>query len=171
MKLIDEKGRLFGLINIVDFSIVVAVIIITLIFSCVYNLLVTKPAWGQSRWIKVEAITFALPETAESFKASEVAHNVFGHLIGRILRVIEKDTEYGNKVKQLIIEKTNHAEYEYRVPVFLELELLCTKGTKSGPWYYPWHFVKYQLFVGSPFDHVFQTEKCRIIFYVLKMKE
>lgn len=167
MKIIDEKGRLFGKINIVDFLIIILICVIIPVFFHIYKILGKTPTRIPYSWIKVEAVTFTIPEIAELIEPGDMSIDRFGNPDGRMLKILKKDSKYGEKIKSATIEKTSEAEYEARIPIFLELELSCTKSAESEPWY----FRRKPLLISLDNKFEFTTDKYRLICYALKIKD
>ena len=165
MKLIDEKGRLFGKINIVDAFIIILIMMIIPGFFYMYKILGKRPTWVPSKWVKVEAVTFTLPEIAKLIKAGQ-AYYAYGNPQAKILKVLKRDDKYSAKLKSEITKKAM-PEYEQRIAVFLELELLCTHSAKNEPYY----FARYPVIISLEKSHIFDTGTYQIRFYVLKIKD
>ena len=164
-RLIDEKGRLFGRINIVDFSIILLLIIIIPGFSYIYKILGKRPTWVPSQWVEVEAVIFTIPEIAELIKPGHVYY-AYGNPQAKILKVLKRDNKYGEKLKS-VIRKGDLPEYEQRIPVFLEMELLCTRSAKNEPYY----FARRPVIVSLEETHVFDNGSYQIRFYILKIED
>ena len=166
MKFIDEKGRFFGRVNIVDFFIVVLLVLIIPGFFCIYKVLGRHPSWIPSHWVRVEAVTFTMPEIAELIKPGQVATGRYlGNPVGKILGVEIRNDEYGSRIKSAA--KRTAGEYEYRIPVFLEMDLLCTLSAENEPYYYQ----RYALAAGLDESYNFPGPGYNIYFYVLKIKD
>ena len=99
MKIIDEKGRLFGKINIVDFVIIVLICVIIPAFFHIYKILGKTPTRIPYSWIKVEAVTFTMPEIAELIEPGDISLDGFGNPDGKLLAILKKDEKYGERVK------------------------------------------------------------------------
>lgn len=158
MNLIDKKGRLFGRVNIVDFLIIVVFLAMIPMSLHVYKILRTKPVQISGTRIKVEAVTFAIPEFAELFKKGDTALDEHGYVDGRLLRILKKDRGYTERI---------NVDNKSKTPVFFELELLCTKSSKNESWYYRRKPLRISL------DDVFwfETKKYLIACNVLKISE
>lgn len=135
MKILDEKGNLFGKINIVDFSITFLFLIIIPAFFYMYEVLDKRPTMVPHKWIKAEAVTFTIPEMAELMKPGDISYDEQGNPDGKVLKILKKDKSYSDQIKNAMID-INNTTYGYKVPVFLELELSCTKSAINEPWYY-----------------------------------
>ncbi|NQU95504.1 MAG: DUF4330 domain-containing protein [Candidatus Omnitrophica bacterium] len=166
MKLLDEKGRLFGKINVIDFFIITLLVIIIPAFFQVYKIMGKSPTRISHEWIKVKAITFTLPHIADLIAPGQLASDGFEGVRGKILKVTKADNEYGNKMKSMM-GKNVLSEYEYRIPVFLELELSCTQSAKGESWYYN----RIPIVVGMEKILYFTTDKYEIQCYTLEVEE
>ena len=162
MKLIDEKGRLFGKINIVDFSIILLFLIIIPTFFYIYEVLGERPTRVPHTWIKVEVVTFTIPEIAELFRPGDVLYDEFGNVDGKLLKILKKDQAYANRLKDVIDNR-----YRHRIPVFLELELSCTQSMKNEAWYYK----RTPLELGLEGSFVFGTGKYSIRCFTIKIRD
>lgn len=168
MKIIDEKGRLFGKINILDFLIIVLILVIIPGFFSIYKILGKTPVRIPHEWITVEAVTFTISEIAELIEAGDMSVDGFGNPDGKLVKVLKKGKEYGEKIKSAMIG-TSRAKYETRIPVFLRVELLCTKSAKNEPWYYRRNHLLVSLEREEEF--AFNTKKYRLVCHALKIKE
>lgn len=162
MRFIDEKGRLLGKINIVDFFIISLLIIVIPGFLYVYKVLEERPTWVPSKWVKVEAVTFTLPEIADIIKVGDI-HYAFKKPRAKVLKILERDDKY----KQAICE-SSMLQYEHRIPILLELDLLCTKSGEDEPYYFERNEVVVSL---DRSIHTFNTPTYSIKFYILKIKD
>jgi hypothetical protein len=165
MKILDERGRLFGKINIVDFLIVVFLVIIIPVFFHVYKILGKRPTWVPSKWVRVEAVSFTLPEIAELLAPGQTSY-AYGEPQAKIVNVLKKDEKYSENLKSAM-RKKSLPQYEYRIPVFLELDLLCTHSAENEPYY----FQRNPLLVSMERTHSFKADRRHIRFYVLKFKD
>ena len=164
-RFIDEKGRLFGKINIVDFFIIMLLLVIIPGFFYIYNVLAKRPTWVPSKWVRVEAVTFTIPEIAGLIKPGQVYYN-YGTPRAKILKVLKRDEKYSEKIKS-VIDRDKLPEYEQRIPVFLEFELLCTHSDE----YEPYYFVRAPVRASLEAKHPFDTGTYEIQFYVLKIED
>lgn len=162
MKLIDEKGRLFGKINIVDFSIILVFLICIPAFFYIYKVLGKRPAMVPFRWVQIEAVTFTIPEFAELFKPGDVSLDELGNPDGKLLKIFKKDHAYSGRVKDAAPDK-----HEHTIPVFLELELLCSKNIKNNRLYHK----RAQLTVNLEEGFNFITDKYGIKCFAIKIKD
>lgn len=133
MKIIDEKGRLFGRINIIDFLIVVIFLVLIPLFFKIYKVMEKTPVAIAPKWVKVEVLTFILPEMRPLLKEGDVSYDEFGNPDGRLLRVVQKDAAYLDRISKSL--KSGGVKGE-RIPLILELKLLCTQSSKGERCYY-----------------------------------
>lgn len=113
MKMIDEKGRLFGKINVIDFLVIIFLFSLTPVFYFGYKIFIKKPAGqmtiGEAKKTIVEAeFNFDFrkldPETARLIAVGDKEIDKNGQVIGEILslgnlepRIYEIDTGGGTK--------------------------------------------------------------------------
>lgn len=167
MKILDERGRLFGRINIVDLLIVVLILIIIPAFLQVYNILSKRPTRVPVKWIKIEAVAFILPSYLELIKEGDISYDENRNAQGRVVKIVKKDIGYSERLKSYMLDIQNDAIYPYKIPIFLELELACTKSGKAEPWYYR----KFLLVVSMSSTFDFITDMYAITCYTLKTEE
>lgn len=164
MKIVDEKGRLFGKINIVDFFIAILLIGVIPIFLYTYKVLGTAPRRVPLKWIKVEVVVFTLPEIAELFEPGDITFDGYGNADGRLLKVIKRGGDFGHRVHMATTKSTGYARY--RIPVFLELELLCTLSAVGEAWYYR----RRPLYISLDKAFTLDTETYSVMCHVMKVK-
>lgn len=166
MNFIDKKGRIFGKINIVDFFIVAFIIVIIPLFFLMYEILGKTPVKVPHHWVRIRVVTFALPEMIELFKPGDVTLDENGVPDGRLIRIIEKDYEYGNRLKSAMIKKGD-MENDYRVPVVLEIEISCTRNSRNEKWYYR----RLPITIGLNCSIVFSTVKYETGCYIVGIED
>lgn len=132
MKLIDGRGRIFGIINIIDLSIIFTILVIAPFFIYSYRIMSKLPERVPHKWIRAHAIAFVLPEIASNIKPGDVSRDGIRNVDGRVLKAFVKDGEMEKDIKQIILMK----DWRQRIPVHLELELACTKSAPGESWYY-----------------------------------
>ncbi|MBN1353478.1 MAG: DUF4330 domain-containing protein [Candidatus Omnitrophica bacterium] len=165
MRLIDKEGRLFGKLNVVDFFIIALLIVVIPGFLGMYKILGKRPTWVPSQWVRVKAVTFTIPEIADLLKPGDISYDRFGNTQARLLSVSERDSDYANDLKSAV-KSTSMTEYEHRMGLILELELLCTKSAENEPFYY----MRVPIFASLDEPHEFSSKKYSVKFYVLDIK-
>ncbi len=165
MKILDTEGRLFGKINIVDISIILLFLVVIPVFFHIHTILGKRPTMVPYKWIKVEAVTFTIPEIAEFFKEGDISYDANGNPEAKLLKIDKKGDAYGNRLKSAIIDKGDNEKYAYTIPVFLEFELSCTFSTSRKNWYYQ----RTPLIIGLRNNFCFNTDKYTIDCYALKI--
>lgn len=164
---IDGKGRLFGKINVVDFLIIMLLFVIVPFFFHIYSILGKMPTRVPYKWIKVEAVTFTMPEFAELFKEGDISCDENGRPDGKLVRLLKKESRYSNVLREVYVVKYGEIfSKEYMIPVFLEFELSCAQSAKNEPWYYR----RQPLFASIDDKFVFVTDKYRIVCSTLKIE-
>ncbi len=166
MNMVDKNGRLFGKINIVDFLIILLFIFIIPLLFHIYNILGKIPQGVPYNWIRVEAVTFTLPEFAELFKEGDISYDENKNPDGRVLKIFKKEDFYGNRLKSAI-SVNDKEEYRYKVPIFIEFELACTKSGKDEPWYYR----REPIFPSTDRYFVFDTGRYIINCFLLRIED
>ena len=169
MKIIDEKGRLFGKINIVDFLIIVLILIVIPAFLHIYKIMGERPVLVPYKWIKAEAVTFTIPEIAKLIKEGDASYDYYGTMDARLIRIIKKDKGYGDKLKSTLIKKSDGIPPKHTIPVFLEVQLLCTQTSENMPYY----FRQNAIFAGLEKSRgfIFYTDKYSTFCYILKIED
>ena len=166
MPFIDKKGRLFGKINIVDFFIIVLVMFIIPGFLYTYKVLAKRPTWVPTKWVKVEAVAFTMPEIVDIIKPGGTYY-AFGEPRAKIVRILEREDKYKEKLKSAM-HKSSMPEYEQRIPVFLELDLLCAHSDENEPYYFERNPVLVNM---DDTIYTFNTDTYSIKFYILEIKD
>lgn len=121
MKIIDDEGRLFGKINLIDFLFCLFIIFLTPMFFYGYKLFFTNSGFDQSEpGPYVEKIYKAYfydvsPEVARKIKIGDEAFNDQGKVIGVLLWVDDADLEE--------ITKNKRKKIDYHIPVTLKLKV------------------------------------------------
>ena len=167
MRILDENGRLFGKINVVDLAIITLLLIMIPGFFQIYKILGKRPIAIKGTWIKIEAVTFAVPEFTDFFKPGDISYAENGNPQARLLRIVKKGSNYGSNIKKSMLSRGGNVKYEYWIPVFLEFDLLCTKSEKDKTWYYR----RAPLLVSMKYTFDFVTERYSMRCYVLKIKD
>lgn len=175
MKRFYKNGLLFGSINIADFLIILTVVLLVPYFLVTYSILQKSPKKLYSTWVTVEAVTFIMPEMTGLLKEGDDIYDYFGNRDGKVIKIISKSDEEAERIKGSILYKYNwtgekyvaNPHYEYRVPLFLELRLLCAKSLKEEPWY----FRRKALVVSLEKSFDLETDKGIMLCHVLKIKE
>lgn len=173
MGVVDKKGNLFGKINVVDFTIIFLLVVIIPMFLYAYHILGRTPIRGKQEWVRVEAVVLTLPQIADLLKTGDVSIDEHGNPDGKLIKVIERGSRIAQAVKDMIVLKTTNQSALSKIPVLLEpllveFELLCSRGSKSEPWYYR----RDPLFINlGDRSLIFITDKYLVSFYVTKILE
>lgn len=130
MKMIDEKGRLFGRINVIDFLILTILIVLIPVFLHLSKVMEKSPQLVKPQWIKVEAVAFIIPEMKKLLKPGDLSYDEFGNVDGRLIKVLE------NKGNLKRFKELGSGVPEQTTGILLELDLLCTQSSKNERWYY-----------------------------------
>jgi len=119
MKIIDERGSLFGKINIIDLFVVI--LILSVIPMVMWgNRLASHPESLPKETIEVKIkLNAIIPELAEVIKEGDVEEDKSG-IVGRIVKIISNEP-------QKILSMGENIESGYR-EIRLLLELSCVVG-------------------------------------------
>lgn len=167
-KIIDDKGRLFGRINIVDFIIIIMAIVVIPAFFHIYKVMGKMPTRVPHKLARIEAVTFVLKEMADLIKPGDVAYDEFGDQDARIVRVMETNDAKYDAWLQFLRKQGNITDSNiYIIPVRLELELLCTRTSDQEKWYYR----RSPLLVGLNYALSFACDKYQATYYVTRIKD
>lgn len=95
MKIIDEKGRVFGKINVIDFLVVLFLVFLTPMFYFGYKILSTKKAdiKKEEKIIQVEVrFPNVLLEVANVIKEGDVARDSAGDVKGTLIKIVTNES-------------------------------------------------------------------------------
>ena len=132
MRVIDDKGRIFGRINVIDFAIVAFALMFIPMAYFGYKAFRAGYGPGQ-RWVEVEAKFSELePELAAVIIKGDVADDIFNKKCGEVLEIKEtKPSEVA-----LLVDNRSMAilSHPYKKDVRVLLNILCAK--KAGILFY-----------------------------------
>ena len=173
MAVIDEKGNLFGKINVVDFAILVLIIVIIPAFLYAYHILGKTPRKVEEKWIRVEAVVMTVRQIADLLRPGDVSVDQYDNPDGRLVKVIGRDSPIAQAVKDMVVTKRAPENAFSQIPVLLEpisveFQLLCSRGSKSEPWYY--RRDPLLINVGDR-SLIFTTKRYLVGFYITKILE
>lgn len=95
MKIIDEKGRIFGKINVIDFLVVLFLVFLMPMFYFGYKILNTKQVVvvEEKKTIQVEVkFLNILLEVANVIKEGDVARDPTGDATGTIVKIVSNES-------------------------------------------------------------------------------
>jgi len=110
--IIDEKGRIFGKINVIDFAVLLFIVIIIPMFFISNKIInVKKPeAIKQEVVIPVEVkFIRVMPEFAKVMKEGDIAKDENGKVTGKLIKIIKEEpsrvslSSYDGGVKDLSV--------------------------------------------------------------------
>lgn len=166
MKVIDEKGRLFGKINVIDFFVILFLLCLVPIFYFGYRVFTKKPVEPKKDFIGIEIgcnLVKIAPEILALITAGDKGVDKNGNETGEIAWIGESqpylykfETESTAGEQPLIIE--DQALRELPVKLKLKAEI------RNDNLYYN----EKQICVGSPLD--FKTDKYSVIAVPLLIK-
>ena len=166
MKIVDNKGRLFGRINVIDFFIIVSLVVVLPGFFYIYKVMGQRPVMVPYEKVKVTVVTFTIPEISALFKEGDMSYDEFGNPDGKILKVSREVGSEGEELKSVIMKKGNMPNYDQRIPVTLEMELSCTHSAKGEAYYYK----REPLVIGLDSTVSFLSPKYNVTCYVIKIE-
>lgn len=148
MKIIDEKGMVFGKINLIDFLVVLFIVFLTPIFYFGYKILNTKEnivVIEQKRIIQVEVkFSNILLEVANVVKEGDVARGPAGDAIGTLIKIVTNESPKSylldSKDNQFVIIPNPYSQSRDMLAV---LDLKCAERGRAL------HFDTYVIKVGS----------------------
>ena len=124
MKIIDEKGRVFGRMNIIDMIVVIILVVFSAMFYNGYKIM-TRHVVNNYQWAKVKVNFYAVsPEIFNIMKEGDVALDSAGKPTARL----EKINEVG-PCKTIMIDdkKAIGVIHPFNKGVMVTLDLLCVK--------------------------------------------
>jgi len=137
LKIIDEKGRLFGKINIIDFFVILVLISFTTVLYYGYKITFDKRETVKDSWIGV-TVKFlnVMPELANALKVGDDEHGPSGYTIGKITEIIDIYSSESIILTDMptITRAAHLVEHPYKKTVLLKLEVLQTG--RNGALYY-----------------------------------
>jgi len=174
--LVDAKGRLFGIINLFDLLIVSLAFVAVPVFIFISGAMDKTPQLIKPQWVKVKVVSFALPDHVKFFKSKEVLRDRFGNVDLKItdVKIMEDDNDT-KRLKESIIFQTSvrkdgriiiNPSFEHKVPVYMDLEVLCTRSGPDEPWY----FRRKPLLISLDIGFIIDTRNYRITVYPLEIE-
>lgn len=156
MRIIDEKGRIFGKINVIDFLVLLILLFFVPLFYFGYKTMTKTPATAEREFIEIETYCKLIklkPEDLKLISVGDKELNENGQVIGEIISLSQsKAYKYGFDIgkEQKIIK-------EHPVLKQIESQLKLTAEAKEGKLYYKDREIR----VGSPLE--FKTNKYSIM--------
>lgn len=94
--LIDEKGRLFGKVNIIDFLIVLFILIVVPMYIIGGKILSAKKTEVTVRAVTASVevkFTRIMPELAKALKEGDLEYDEGGQPVGRLVKIISNEQQ------------------------------------------------------------------------------
>ena len=155
MKIIDERGRLFGKINVIDFLIVLFLFCLMPMFYFGYKILTKKPEVVKERFIEIERncqLVEVKPEILALISVGDKELDWDGEIIGEIISLGESEPyEYEFDIgegEKIVEEATDLRQLKAKLKLKAEVE--------QDKLYYKDKMIK----IGSPLE--FKTIKYSI---------
>ncbi len=149
MKIIDEKGRVFGKINIIDFIVVLFLVFLMPMFYFGYKILNSKKnvvVIEQKRTIQVEVkFSNVLLEVANVVKEGDVARDPAGDVIGTLIKIVTNESPKSylldSKDNQFVIIPNPYSQSRDMLAI---LDLKCAQQGRAL------YFDTYVIKIGNP---------------------
>lgn len=132
-KIIDQKGRLFGLINVIDLSIIMLMLFFAVLIFVGY-FAINRPAnVAESKWITVEIkLTEVEPELVEVINKGDLEQDSYMRTIGKLAAI---SSVKASKVWVIVDnQRLSTIDHPTKKDIIVDAEIFCTK--KEGIWYY-----------------------------------
>lgn len=151
MKIIDERGMIFGKINIIDFLVVLFLLLLTPMFYFGQRITEDKKIIFEKarKIIRVKVVfTNVMPELAAEVKEGDVSRDSEGKAIGNLVKIINNKPSEQLSLDDLKYDPVNKNFYfdansvNRDLTVLLDLE--CIEERTS------WYFRDYSITIGSP---------------------
>lgn len=151
MKIIDEKGRIFGKINVIDFLVVLFLVFLMPMFYFGYKILNTKKVVviEKTKTIQVEVkFLNILLEVANVIKEGDAARDSAGDVKGILIKIVTIVTNESPKL-YLLVAKDNQFvvipnPYSQSRDMLAVLDLKCAQQDRAL------YFDTYVVKIGSP---------------------
>lgn len=148
MKIIDEKGRVFGKINIIDFMVILFLVFLTPMFYFGYKILNAKKnvvVVEHKRMIQVEVkFSNILLEVANVVKEGDVARDPAGDVTGTLIKIVTNESPKSylldSKDNQFVIIPNPYSQSRDMLAV---LDLECAEQGRAL------YFSTYAIKIGS----------------------
>ena len=160
-RIIDQKGKLFGMINVIDLFVILILLSFVPVSFIGYSILTRKEMHKPAEWVTVQ---IKLTETEPEFRAviskGDVERDSYGDTIGRLIGISSiKASKVWVIVENKMISTTDHPS---KRDIVIGVVILCVK--KEGVWYHKFQPVK----IGSPL--LFETDLYNLLGTVVALK-
>lgn len=142
--IIDNKGRIFGKINIIDFLVVLFILVLVPLFFIGNKILSAKkvevvaeetPLTVEVRFSKI------MPELANVLQEGDLQRNEMGNIVGKLVKIVSNEP-----TKIQLIELSGYSGNKFDISdsdcreIKALFELICVK--RSGNFIYGGHIIK-----------------------------
>ncbi len=160
-RIIDGKGKFFGLINMIDLFVILMLISFIPVLFIGYKILTKKEINKNADWV---AVQMRLTETDPDFRAiitkGDSERDSFGDTIGRLIGISSvKASKVWVVVENKMISTIDHP---VKRDIVIDADILCVK--RDGVWYHKSQPVK----IGSPI--LFETDMYNLLGTVATLK-
>lgn len=146
MKIIDEKGRIFGKINVIDFIVILFLLFLTPTIYFGQKMLSGKKLQKKEAAVRVDVkFLNVLVELANVMKEGDVKKDSAGNVVGTLTKIASKEspTFFSLNVKdnQFVIAPNIYSQSR---DIVAELDLKCKEQDRAL------YFDTYVIKIGSP---------------------
>ena len=134
MKIVDRKGKLFGLINIIDLTVLIFLVsIIAVIMVFGYLTLINGGSIQAKKWVAVQIKFLGIyPEISGIISAGDVEKNPSGKTAAKLTSIVSINP---SKAWVMVDNKTLSAiDDPVKKDIIVNVEVLCTET--GGTFYY-----------------------------------
>ncbi len=137
MRILDDRGKIFGRINIIDFCVIVFIIFFLSVILVAYNVLM-KESFDKklkiAHAVKAQYVKVLFkdlePELAKVFSAGDTERDKYGVIRGRILRIDNiKPSDAVIVFDNKTLVATTHP---FKKDVLADMYLLCTEKDRAN---------------------------------------
>lgn len=161
-KIIDQKGMVFGRINVIDLSVILLLLSFVAVMIIGYLVITQPEAVADRKWISIQ-IKFAEiePELVDVIQAGDYEKDLFTKkTIGKLTGI---SSVKASKAWVMVDgQKLSTIDDSVKKDVIVDAEILCTK--KGGIWYYKSSPIKANNTI------MFETELYNFSGLIIKMK-
>ncbi|MDD5136746.1 MAG: DUF4330 family protein [Candidatus Omnitrophica bacterium] len=132
-KIIDQKGRLFGLINVIDLSVILILVSFVPLIFIGYKIVSMGEKTEDKEWVSVKIkLVETEPEFSSIISAGDVEKDPLGKTIGRLTAIANvKPSKVWVTVDNKMLTTIDHP---VKKDIVVNADILCLK--KEGTLYY-----------------------------------
>ena len=157
---IDQKGKIFGLINVIDFIVILLLLSFVALIFIGYRVVSKPENAAYKKWINVQIKLVEIePELVDVINVGDVEKDLSKMTIGKLTAISSVKV---SKVWVIVDnQKLSTIDHPTKRDVIISAEILCTR--KDGVWYYKSAPVKINNMI------MFETELYNLPGLVIKM--